>query len=70
MPLSKKLCPLLHRFGVFYNGKRLVNGTDHYWIKKFCLGGKCPLILEDKPCVYEYAGKIKKEDREALERVA
>ena len=63
MPLSKKLCPLLQRFGVFYNGKRLINGTDDYWIKKFCLG-KCPLEV----CIYEKAGKITDEDREALEK--
>jgi len=66
--ISKKLCPLLQKFGVFYNGKRLVNGSDDYWIKKLCLGGKCPLILQDKPCIYDKAGKITDEDREALEK--
>ena len=63
MSLSKKLCPLLERFGVFYNGKRLINGTDHYWIKKFCLSDKCPLEI----CVYEKAGKNTDADRKLLE---
>ena len=65
MPLSKKLCPLLLSRGVFFNGKRLVNKKDHYWIKKFCLGGECPL----DECVYDKAGKISVEDRKLLEEI-
>ena len=66
--IKKKLCPLLLARGVFFThkdykrAKEKPTQEDDSWLK-ICIG-ECPL----GDCIYEKAGKIIDEDREALEK--